>query len=179
MNRRVLLLVAAVVAGSLAMGASGFSSASLERGVQVSVADAPEDALVPLADPGARGTHPAPSWVRDESLQREDPVTAQDRTAPLFLVHNRFDQPMSVTATVVESEVAGVSTIDSITVSPGDTRVVTGTVDCGEAEGPRTVTLEVTASTDETVATIEYQVTVVCASQQTPTETSTPASGSS
>lgn len=46
MNRRVLLLVAVAAAGVMAVGTGGFSAATLERGVQVNIADRPATGLV-------------------------------------------------------------------------------------------------------------------------------------
>jgi hypothetical protein len=174
-NRRawLFLAVALVAAGSMSLGTSGFSSAAVDREVSVTVADDQASGFVPLADPGEGGTHPAPVWVDDSSQLREEPVTATDDRVPLFLVHNRFDRPLAVDTHFVWGELDGVSDVDSITLEPGETSVVTGSVDCGGHDGPRMVELNVTATMQEMTAHITYQVTVVCA-VQTPTPTPEP-----
>ena len=170
MNRRTwaFLAIAIVAAGSLTLGTSGFSAAEIDRAVSISVADGQASGFVPLADPGAQGTHPAPEWVTDRSQLRENPVTVEDQHVPLFVVHNRFETPMDVDARVVRGGLTDVSDIDSRSLDPGETGVVSGTVACGGYAGPATVDLTVTAATQSVTAHIDYQVTVVCASQ-TPT----------
>ncbi len=177
MHRRtwLFLAVALVAAGSLTLGTSGFSAAQVDRSVTVSVADDQASGFVPLADPGAGGTHPAPAWVDDPSQLREEPVTAADDRVPLFLVHNRFDRPLTVDTRFVWGELDDVSDLDSVSLEPGETSVVTGSVDCGGHDGPRMVELNVTASMGGMTAHITYRVSVVCA-VQTPTPTPEPES---
>lgn len=159
----VFLAVALVAAGTLTLGTSGFSTAEIDRPVSVTVADGQASAFVPLADPGERGTHPAPEWVDDSSQLRETPVKTEGSEVPLFLVHNRFEHPLTVDTQFVWGELDGVSDIGSVTLESGETGVVNGSVDCGGYSGSRMVELNVTASTQGVTAHITYQVTVDCA----------------
>lgn len=170
MHRRpwLLIAVAVVVAGSLTVGTSGFTTAEVDRGVRVTVADDQASGFVPLADPGEQGTHEAPPWVDDPSLLREEPVTAEGDHVPLFVVHNQFERPLDVDAQFVWGELADVTDVQPVTLQPDETGVVTGTVDCGGHTGPRMVELNLTADTPGVTAHITYRVSVVCASQ-TPT----------
>lgn len=169
-DRRVWLLVALVAAGTLVTGTTGFSAAEVDRGVTVTVADDHAGGFVPLADPGAHGTHPAPWWVEDRSRLRGDPVTAGDPRVGLFLVHNRFPTAMDVTARFDGGEVERVSDLEPTTLERGETGVVAGTVDCGTHRGPGAVFLNVTVSAESLSAHVGYRVTVVCAGQSAPGE---------
>jgi hypothetical protein len=180
MHRRtwLFLAVAVVAAGALTLGTSGFSAAEVDRPVSVSVADDQASGFVPLADPGAGGTHPAPEWVDDPSQLRETPVETEGDRVPLFVVHNRFERPLTVDTQFVWGELDDVSDVETVTLEPGETRAVDGSVDCGSHDGPRMVELNVTASTQGVTANITYRATVDCA-VSTPTPQSDDAGRSS
>lgn len=158
----LLLLAALVVAGALTAGTSGFSAATLDRDVSVTVSDDHRDAFVPLADPGEEG--PVPAWVDDADRLREEPVRGQDQRVRLFVVYNRFETTMHVDTEVASAEVAEVAEVDSVSIEPDESDVVHGDVDCGGYAGPATVDLNVTATTRDTTAHITYRVGLVCAS---------------
>lgn len=171
MNRHAWLLVAAVTVLSLALGTAGFSTASMDRGVQVSVVDH-EDAVVGLADPGDHET--LPDWMPPE-YHGETPVTENDRTARLFVVRNGLNEG-KLLVTARNADDSGVTLIDAETRRVGAStgpEAVSGTVECPEGvHGPARLELTVVVdSLDDAVhAEIDYPVTVVCPpAESTPT----------
>jgi hypothetical protein len=180
MHRRVWLLVAAFAALSLALGTGGFSAATMDRGVHVSVADH-EHAFVGLADPGAHGTHPSPSWIhgKDNRLMSESPLQQGEGLTRLVVVKNRFGRTsLDVHARGTDSGDVRLTWSSNTTLHPHDVGVVKGTVDCEGETGPQKLDLTVTAEAVDgsLTASIDYPVTVVCASEaSTPTPTATPA----
>jgi hypothetical protein len=176
MHRRIWLLVAVFAVLALTLGTSGFSAASIDRGIAVNVAD-DEDAYVGLADPGAHGNHP--DWMPPE-YSAETPVTENDSTARLFVVRNALGEgQLRVTARNADDD--GVTLVDAETAwveaSTGP-EAVSGTVDCPEGvHGPVRLELTVVADAADSAfrAEIDYPVTVVCATAE-PTPTTTPES---
>jgi hypothetical protein len=173
MDRRVWLLVATFAALALAFGTGGFSAAELDRGVSVAVVDH-EDAFVGLADPGSQGTRP--DWP-DEWSPREEPVTVENQRVALFGVYNRFgDTTLRVTARVPDGTSPDVSAVSTTHVAPRRTGLVSGTVDCGQLSGRSHHEVDLTVVVDGTDGgfhgTIDYTVTVLCASAGKTPETS-------
>ena len=178
MPRRVLwATLGAVVLSAVVLGTGGFSSASIDRPVAVTVSDH-DRALVTLWDPGAGGDGRPPQRIASAGLNGEDPVTSDGQLTRVVTVQNRFpDRAITVDATVEESPPGvEVGSFDPVDLGPGDAGALTAPVDCGDADGPVDVTIEVTASNDHFRGVISYETTVVCA---TPDPTPTPDEASS
>lgn len=173
MRRRLIwATLGAVVLSALVFGTGGFTAASIDRPVAVTVSDH-DRALVTLWDPGAGGEGPPPQTIASAGLNGEDPVTSDGQTTRVVAVQNRFtDRVITVDATVEESPPGvAVGPFDPVEVGPGDAAALNAPVDCGDRDGPVDVTLEVTASNDQFTGVISYEATVVCA---TPDPTPTP-----
>jgi hypothetical protein len=165
-------VLGAVVLSTLVLGTGGFSTASIDRPVAVTVSDH-DRSLVTLWDPGAGGDGPPPRRIASAGLAGEDPVTSDGQTTRIVAVQNRFsDRSITVDATVAESPPGvSVGSFDSVDLGPGDAGALRAPVDCGDSDGPVDVTLDVTASNDHFTGVISYEATVVCA---TPDPTPTP-----
>jgi hypothetical protein len=165
----VWLLVAGLAALSLALGTGGFSAAEIDRGVSVSVADH-ENAYVGLADPGAHGTHPSPSWIHrgDNGLMSETPLQQGEGWTRLVVVKNRFGgTSLDVHARGTDGGDVRLTWASNTTLHPHDVGVVSGTVDCEGATGPQQLGLTIVAEAVDgsLTAAIDYPVTVDCASE--------------
>jgi hypothetical protein len=162
-----------VVLAALVLGTGGFSTASMDRSVAVTVSDH-HRALVTLWDPGAGGDGPPPRQIVSAGLDGEDPVTRDGQTTRVVAVQNRFtDRAITVDATVEESPPGvAVGPFDPVDLGPGDAAALNAPVNCGDSDGPVDVTLEVTASNNHFTGVISYEATVVCATP-TPDEAST------
>lgn len=174
-SRLIWLLVVALVVPALVVGTGGFSAATLDRGVTVSVADH-DQAAVSLWDPGARDDHSTADVPRD--WLREDPVTDDDPTTTLVVVKNRLGHSIDVTASAVDAP-AGVTvaSVEAVTLEPGDVGRVDATVDCGDRTGgvQAPIDLRVHADGEGFAADIDYQVHVVCGAPGDPGGSSTAA----
>jgi hypothetical protein len=174
-RRRLLwAVIGAVVLSTLVLGTGGFTAASIDRPVAVTVSDH-DRSLVTLWDPGAGGEGQPPRRIASAGLNGEDPVTSDGQTTRVVAVQNRFsDRAITVDATVAESPPGvGVGPFDSVDLGPGDAGALNAPVDCGDRHGPVEVTLEVTASDEHFTGVISYEATVVCATPD-PTPTPTP-----
>jgi hypothetical protein len=146
------------VALSLLVSTGGFSSAVMDRGVAVSVADH-EDAMVSIWDPG--GPSPEPPMYRGEN-----PVTSLSDRVTVLVVQNGVSRSIDVTVTAVSGSPVSVhgrvSDVRSHDVVP-----VVATVDCSDVSqrAPVTVPLQVHAEADDGSfeSTIRYDARIVCA----------------
>lgn len=148
-----------VVALSLLVSTGGFSSAVMDRGVAVSVADH-EDAMVSIWDPGG----PSPEPPRP--FAGENPVTPPSERVTVLVVQNGVGRSIDVTVTSVSD--SSVSVHGRVSdVQSGDVVPVVATVDCSDVaeRAPVTVPLRVHVETDDGSfeSTIRYDARLVCA----------------
>lgn len=183
MHRRVLLVVIALAALGLVAGTGGFSAASMDRGVSVTVVDH-DEAYVALYDPGSGGTAGRPVWLQGSTESpHESPVTSDDERTRLFIVANQFaDHTIQVDGSVPGDSAPAVSAIDPVTLAPDEVGSVTAVVECPSVQQEVYYTLDLTVTVDgegdSVSAEIEYPVTVVCAADQPPTPEPTDTDGS-
>jgi hypothetical protein len=159
-TRRTLWTTLGVaVALGLLVSTGGFSSAVMDRGVAVSVAEH-EDAVVSIWDPGG----PSPEPPRP--FAGENPVTPPtDRVTVLVLQHG-VGRQVHVTVTAgPDSPVSVRGTVSNV--RSGDVVPVVATVDCSDVtdRAPVTVPLRVHVATDDGSfeSVIRYDARIVCA----------------
>jgi hypothetical protein len=163
-RRAVWLLLGAVSVLALVVGTGGFSTAAVDRGVSIAVADH-DRALVSVWDPGGASAEPP-------RYQGEDPVTPEGTRVKLVVVENRFDAG-PIDLRVTERAASPVSVDGSYEgLASGEVAPVVADVDCdghhGRTEVPLTV--HATAVNGEFESEIRYDASVVC-----PDPTPTPA----
>jgi hypothetical protein len=177
--RRRLLLVAALVTASmvaLGVGAGAFSTASMDRPVELEVADH-DRAFVTLWDPGVGSDGPPPRPIATAGLAGEVPVTEDGQSVRVVAVVNRFAYrsiTVNATATSVPPGM-DVGPFTPVTLGSGGSAGLEAAVDCGPHRGPASVVLSVRVSGVRMAASIEYTATVNCASPARTTPATTTA----
>jgi hypothetical protein len=176
MRRRAVLAtaLAAVALSALVFGTGGYSTATMDRGVAVTVADH-DQAVVTLWDPGVGSAGQPPLVVARAGLAGEDPVTREGEPVRVVAVVNRFeDQSITVDASVDASPTGvDVGPFEPVRLAPGAVGALEAPVECGNVSGPAGVTLRVRVVGGQLSGVITYRPTIVCA---TPNGTSTTAS---
>lgn len=144
---------------SLLVSTGGFSSAVMDRGVAVSVAEH-EDAVVSIWDPGGQSPEPPRPFAG------ENPVTPPSERVTVLVVQNGVSRQVDVTVTSVDGSPVSVHGRVS-DVRQGDVVPVVATVDCSDVSerAPVTVPLRLHVTTDDGSfeSTIRYDARLVCA----------------
>lgn len=157
-HRLLWTTVGVAVAMGLLMSTGGFSVASMDRGVSISIAEH-DDAMVSIWDPG--GPTPEPPMYPGEN-----PVTPPGESVTVIVIQNNLNERIDVSVRAASTSPVSVNGGVS-DVAPGEVVPVTATVDCSDVSerAPVTVPLIVQVETvgPSFESTIDFDARIVCA----------------
>jgi hypothetical protein len=175
MSLRAYHVMGVLAVACLVVGSGAFTSASMERGISVSVAD-DEDALVGIVAPendevrvtdGERVNGQGEPVEAGNGKGKENGLRLSSET--LLTLENNAGAELDLAVTIAPDGSNGYPNVSaapdrSYTLAPGDSTDVTTEVVCNpsNAEPERTVTVEVDGAGDGISVSFERTVTVVC-----------------
>lgn len=155
---RLWLALAVLSAALLVTSTSGFSMASMDRGVSISVADNPANAMIGI-------THDGPVRLTYGSTKANGSSPHSEKVR-LLTVTNNAGQRIDVSVVVTGDEPGPPNLqngpwMDDNHLSVGESSSVAAEAVCAH-QGPETWNVTVTADGDGMSAVVHHDVTVVC-----------------
>lgn len=155
MRRRLYLALAALTAVAVVTGTGGFSTAALDRGVSIQVAEDQEDGLVGVEAPDSVTVR----YGANRGPNSRGPVE-------LLTVTNNFDRAVTVEATVAGDtssppKLQGTARVDDDRLHDGEETAVLADITCANRPS-EDWTVTITVTSEGTSAVVSEEVTIVC-----------------